>query len=394
MQKKEPTRKTQKEENLSLYKYIFEEYGDDSGGGDYSSYGYGGSMGGGGVNLFKQTFIDPFFDIFRSGQYAAERTGNAVFFFAKKLLVNFPRLFSPTKPLIFSEIRDEEKAAIKRMDKRYSEVLEKNAKALENTDAKVMLFLLNPKAALGYKLVKTAPKAAWEITNTVSGGRLKDLITNIKQEYYAIPEVQRRNLRVQQYVEKYKREDEKDKKGPLKSTVPDGGSYMNSYGYGSYDDVMLSEAGNNSGSPTENDFFEAAMIYLDKNPAEKENMFGEGVRQMQAVGNAAIASLVKKFEAVKNAKTLEEYSAATGADINRAKQEIDNLINQELQKEKDQKVKTEASKNFQQIKAKIEPQLLGTLKADYFNNLKNVIGDIMPSMTAEQKNSINKLFTK
>jgi hypothetical protein len=98
MQKKEPTRKTQKEENLSLYKYIFEEYGDDSGGGDYSS---GGSMGGGGVNLFKQTFIDPFFDIFRSGQYAAERTGNAVFFFAKKLLVNFPRLFSPTKPLIF-----------------------------------------------------------------------------------------------------------------------------------------------------------------------------------------------------------------------------------------------------------------------------------------------------
>lgn len=394
MQKKEPTQKIQKEENLSLYKYIFEEYGDDSGGGDHSSYGYGGSMGGGGVNLFKHTFIDPFFDIFRSGQYAAERAGNAVFFFAKKLLVNFPRLFSPTKPLIFSEIRDEEKAAIKRMDKRYSEVLEKNAKALENTDAKVMLFLLNPKAALGYKLVKTAPKAAWEIANTVSGGRLKDLITNIKQEYYAIPEVQRRNLRVQQYVEKYKREDEKDKKGPLKSTVPDGGSYMNSYGYGSYDDVMLSEAGNNFASPTENDFFEAAMIYLDRNPAEKENMFGEGTRQMQAAGNVAVASLVKKFEAVKNAKTLEEYSTVTGADINRAKQEIDNLINQELQKEKDQKVKTEASKNFQQIKAKIEPQLLGTLKVDYFNSLKNVIGDILPSMTTEQKNSINKLFTK
>lgn len=394
MQKKEPTQKTQKEENLSLYKYIFEEYGDDSGGGDYSSYGYGGSMGGGGVNLFKQTFIDPFFDIFRSGQYAAERAGNAVFFFAKKLLVNFPRLFSPTKPLIFSEIRDEEKAAIKRMNSRYAEVLEKNAKALENTDAKVMLFLLNPKAALGYKLVKTAPKAAWEIANTLSGNRLKDLITNIKQEYYAIPEVQRRNLRVQQYVEKYKLEDEKGKKEPLKSNVPDGGSYMNSYSYGSYDDVMLGEAASNSINPSENDFFEAAMIYLDKNPTKKEQMFGDGIQQLQAAGNAAVESLVKKFEAVKRAKTLEEYSVATGADINKAKQEIDNLINQELQKEKDQKIKNEAAKNFEQIKAKIEPQLLGTLKADYFNNLKDIIKPMFQSMTPEQKNSISRLFTK
>lgn len=399
MQKRKIEKRKINEENLSFYKFIFEEYGDDSGSGGYSgfsSYG-GGSTSTGGVTAFKQTFIDPFFDIFRSGQYATERAGNAVFFFAKKLAKNFPRLFSPTKPLIFSEIRDEEKAAILRMNKRYSEVLEKNANALENKDAKLMLFLLNPKAVLGYKFAKTAPKAAWEIANTVSGNRLQDLVTSIKQAYNELPAVQRRNLRVQQYVQKYKIQDEKDKKTSLKTTVPDGGSYINNYSHNSfenYDSATINEENKPQFTPSENDFFEAAMIYLDKNPDKKNEIFGAGIQELTSAGKLLVDNLVKKFEQVKVAQTLEAYSAATGADLNKAKQELNSIINAELQKEKDQKVKSEISSSFQQIKSQIEPQLLDSLKTDYLNNLKEVMMPILPSLPEEQKNNILKLFTK
>jgi hypothetical protein len=54
-------------------------------------------------------------------------------------------------------------------------------------------------------------------------------ISDIKSAYYALPAVQRRNLRVQKYIEKYKEDDEKNKKHLPKSTVPDGAGYM-SYG--------------------------------------------------------------------------------------------------------------------------------------------------------------------
>jgi len=394
-------KKENKNENLLLYKFIFEEYGDDSGGDGYSGLSsYGGGASTGGVSIFKQTFIDPFFDIFRSGQYAVEKTGNALFFFAKKLAVNFPRLFSPTKPLIFSEIRDQEVAAIKRMDKRYAEVIEKNAKALENKDAKLMLFLLNPKAVLSYKFAKSSPKAAWEIANTVSGNRLQDLVTNIKQAYNALPAVQRKNLRVQQYIQKYKVDDEKNKKTSLKSTVPDGESYINNYSYGSQgtqfdlDENNLENSAAGNQAPTENDFFEAAMLFLDNNPSEKEKIFGDGVQQIKSAGNELINSMVKKFEKVKAAKTLEEYSSASGADINKAKQELNSIINTELQKEKDPKVKNEISSNFQKIKAQIEPQLLASLKNDYMQNVKQILEPLYGSLSPDEKNNISRLFTK
>lgn len=397
MQKKNRINQKEKKENqIKLFEFIFEEYGDDIGGGGYSDFSAYGSIGGGGVDIFKKTFVDPFIDIFRSGQYAVEKATGSVFYFAKKLLVNFPRLFSPSKPLIFNEIRDQEKAAFARMDKRYSEVLQRNAEALENKDFKLILFLLNPKAALGVKLIQKSPKAAFNILNTFSGNKLKDLVSDIKSAYNSLPAVQRRNLRVQKYIEKYKQDDEKNKKTLPKSTVPDGASYMSygaDYHYNNMDyDMSLNEE-QTSNIPSEKDFLEAALIYLDKNPDVKQEMFSDVIEKMKPIGDELFKSLILKFEAIKKAPSLEEYSKLTGTDLSTAKQEMDKIINTELQKQKD--VDTQKAKQaYLKIKSIIEPQLLGTLKKDYFLNLDQVLKPVIGSLTPEQQNKIKELFTK
>jgi len=398
MQKKNQKIKNAKENKIKLFEFIFEEYGDDTGGGGYSDFSAYGSIGGGGVDIFKKTFVDPFFDIFRSGQYAVEKATGSIFYFAKKLLVNFPRLFSPSKPLIFNEIRDQEKAAFQRMDKRYAEVLQRNSEALENKDFKLILFLLNPKAALSFKLIQKSPKAAFNILNTFSGNKLQDLVSDIKSAYYAIPAVQRRNLRVQKYIEKYKYDDEKNKKTLPKSTVPDGAGYM-SYGadyYSSYNngmdgDMSLNET-QTAQEPSEKDFLEAALIYLDKNPNKKEEMFSDVYQKLKPIGNELFESLVQKFTAVKKASSLEDYSKLTGADLNVAKQEMDKIISAELQKQKN--VDTLKIKQaYGKIKSIIEPQLLSTLKKDYFTNLNEILKPVFSSLTQEQQNKIKELFT-
>jgi hypothetical protein len=390
------SREQENKNKIKLFDFIFEEYGDDIGGGssDFSAYG---SIGGGGVDIFKKTFVDPFIDIFRSGQYAAEKITGSIFYFAKKLLVNFPRLFSPSKPLIFNEIRDQEKAAFLRMNKRYAEVLKKNAEALQNKDFKLMVFLLNPKAILGAKLIQESPKAAFNILNTFSGNKLQDLASDIKSAYNSLPDVQRRNLRVQKYVEKYQKDDEKNKKISQKSTVPDGASYMSygaDYHYSSgmdYDSYINEEQ--NQNTPTERDFLEAALIYLNKNPQIKQEMFGKVIEELKPVGNELFKNLMQKFEAIKKASSLEEYSKLTGANLSAAKQEMDKIINSELQKQKD--IDTQKAKQaYLKIKSIIEPQLLETLKKDYFSNLNQILKPVLGSLTSEQQNKIKELFTK
>lgn len=389
-----------KKENLKmikLYNFIFEEYGDDIGGGGYSDFSAYGSIGGGGVDIFKKTFVDPFFDIFKTGQYAVEKATSSIFYFAKKLLVNFPRLFSPSKPLIFDEIRDQEKAAFARMDKRYSEILQRNAEALENKDFKLILFLLNPKAALSVKLLQKSPKMAFNILNTFSGNKLQDLVSDIKSAYYALPAVQRRNLRVQKYIEKYKEEDEKNKKHLPKSTVPDGAGYM-SYGSDYHystnngnEDFVQENAENYE--PTEKDFLEAGLLYLEKNPQKKAELFGDVINQIQPIGNQLFESLIAKFQQVKNASSLEEYSKITGANLSVAKQEMDKIINEELQKQKDVD-KQKVTDAYKKMKSIIEPQLLDSLKSDYFSNLMQTFKPIVSSLTPEQQQKIKELFTK
>lgn len=397
--KKSEILKKENAKTIKLFNFIFEEYGDDIGGGGYSDFSAYGSIGGGGVDIFKKTFVDPFFDIFKTGQYAVEKATASIFHFAKKLLVNFPRLFSPSKPLIFDEIRDQEKAVYARMDKRYSEILQRNLEALENKDFKLILFLLNPQAALGMKLVQKSPKAAFNILNTFSGNKLQDLVSNIKAAYYALPAIQRRNLRVQKYIEKYKESDEKNAKHLPKSTVPDGAAYM-SYGadyYSSYGNNTSGPIDENMESqnyePTEKDFLEAGLLYLERNPQKKQEIFGEAISKIQPIGNELFNSLINKFTQIKKASSLDEYSKLTGANLTVAKQEMDKIINEELQKQKDVD-KQKVIQAYEKMKSIIEPQLLNSLKTDYFSNLNEILKPVSGSLTSEQQQKIKELFTK
>ena len=46
------------------------------------------------------------------------------------------------------------------------------------------------------------------------------------------------------------------------------------------------------------------------------------------------------------------------------------------------------------MKSIIEPQLLDSLKSDYFSNLSQTIKPIVSSLTPEQQQKIKELFTK
>jgi hypothetical protein len=289
-QQEEKQSVTRSKSKISLAEILFE----DDGGGDYGSEintgisagMYGG--GGGGVKAFNSTFVQPFLDIFRTGQYAVERSGKAVQSFAAKILVNFPRVFMPSRPLIFKEMRDEEKAAYARMDKRYAEVLERNNAALGNKDIKAILFLLNPSAYLGVSLLQKSPKIAFETLNTLSGNTLQDLISDIKIAYNSLPEVQRRNLRVQKFIDRYRHDDEKNKKTMNKTTVPDTAGNMGGYGYdysySSYSsspfDLDEAVSTQENSTPQEKDYLEAAILLLEKNPELKQKYFRRAYKKV------------------------------------------------------------------------------------------------------------------
>jgi hypothetical protein len=72
---------------------------------------------------------------------------------------------------------------------------------------------------------------------------------------------------------------------------------------------------------------------------------------------------------------------------------MDKIINEELQKQKDVD-KQKVADAYKKMKSIIEPQLLDSLKSDYFSNLSQTFKPIVSSLTPEQQQKIKELFTK
>lgn len=176
---------------ISLVKILFENEG-----GDYSAeqnigslYDSSAGMGGGGGNVseFYETFVTPFVNLVKAFGYGIEKSIRAGYFFAKKILVNFPRLFNPLTPLIFDDIAAEEKASYIGLDERYSETLKYIKTQLQNNDLKAVAFMMYPSQVLGAKLMQKGPKFAYGAINGLSGGVLE----RVRDAYNSLPAQQR-----------------------------------------------------------------------------------------------------------------------------------------------------------------------------------------------------------
>ncbi len=174
-----------------MVKILFENEG-----GDYSAeqnigslYDSSAGMGGGGGNVseFYETFVAPFTNLVKAFGYGIEKSIRAGYFFAKKILVNFPRLFNPLTPLIFDDIAAEEKASYIGLDERYSETLKYIKTQLQNNDLKAVAFMMYPSQVLGAKLMQKGPKFAYGAINGLSGGVLE----RVRDAYNSLPAQQR-----------------------------------------------------------------------------------------------------------------------------------------------------------------------------------------------------------
>lgn len=377
---------------ISLVKILFEE---DGGGSDYSTpsdvgdlrMNYGGSGYGssyGGVSDFKKTFIDPFKTLFQAFGYGTEKISNAVFYFTKKILANIPRLFNPATPLIFDDIKDEEKAAYQRLDARYADMLKQVQENVNNKDLKAIAFLLYPKQILSAAFVVKAPKIAYKTINTLSGNKLSDLVSRVKQEYNSLPSQQRSKQRVAALVNKYKQEDAKEaeRKKTGKSSIPDSpsGSYGYGYGYDNYDYITEKKQLSNQ---------ELFSLYPDifTSAIESSPELQNAMDQIEQSGEEAMRNIldatkekVSTLEQVINSTDVEKYAKAVGL----SSQVINNLIEKNIN-ETLRKLETESRKSDkpvvelpqeekEQIKEEVKKQILDQLllqaKENYAKPLK------------------------
>ncbi len=363
---------------ISLAKILFEE----EGGGDYSTPsdigsfysgtgdgGYGGG-GGGSVGEFYKTFVAPFGTLFGALGYSTEKIANAAYYFTKKILVNIPRLFNPVTPLIFDDIKDEEKASYKRLDQRYAAVLKEVNQQLKNTDIKALAFLYAPQSILAGTFITKTPKVAYKVLNVLTGNKVNDLITNVKNAYYSIPRQQRSKERIEQLVRFYSESD--------RSTNE------------KLDEQYIFEKAT---KPLGNDTFLATFYGFFKKPIE--NMAEPALQQIQAVGKESVETLISKIKtklgevevALKKTNPKDFAEAAGVKDINSLKTNIEKAVNDTLAKQNQTKKSDEnVEKTKDQILAQINQQVLGQLKQSYINSIKT---DLSNSRSKLQQLSVS-----
>lgn len=367
---------------ISLARILFE----DEGGGDYATGsgsdnssglegytgGYGGGGGGGGESSgLKKAFIDPFKTLFGALGYSIEKVVNASYYFAKKILVNIPRLFNPVTPLIFDDIRDEEKAAYGRLDKRYAEVLKQVNENLKNNDIKAFAFLLAPQQVLTAAFVATSPKIAWKTANVLTGNKLNDLVTTVKNAYYSTPGEQRSQERIQQLIRQYEENSGRTGRQPLEENRAQRAK---------------------QGQVTSEEFF-AKFFPLFQEYVNRETQ--PAIESIQNIGEESIKELFNKInakaiavEAALAKKTPEEFASAVGTDINTLKSQIDKAIDdtinakgkkpkgdqQQTPAQNPEKTKEEVAKQEEtrkKVAAQINAMVLGQLKSNYINKIRD-----------------------
>lgn len=383
---------------ISLAKILFEEDGGD--GGDYSSYGSG--EGGASKSEFYKTFIGPVADLFKAFGYTTERITNSVYYFAKKILLNIPRLFNPATPLIFKDIADEERAAKERIGKRYASVIEDLKNFNKFSDLKVMAFMLAPQQIIGAVFLKNAPVVAYKAANTLSGNKINDFVSNIKNAYYSQPAQYRSKRRIAELIRQY----EDQERRSTGSRIGESVGTINSI---DLLENLLLEKKQKEVIPN-NVFFQ---WILEVDPTIFDEMLQPAFNAIKQSGQQAITAVtqdlsgyINKINAVRSSKNLEEFCNATGIDKNQildlieksTEEALEKQIAEILKKEK-QKELTEDEKNKlkSEISSQIYNEVFSSLKKDYLNkqNLSSVKTQLStlltdPNVPNEIKAEINK----
>lgn len=158
---------------------------DDGGGEDYSgalsgiqadyqqSFGPGGGGGEyGGSGGLKAAFIDPFMDIVKTGLWGIEKLTTRAKNFLQQLIIGAIPLIVPVIKLNAQSYREmiwKEKAELKSVDDKYKDVLERNKAAIQDADTWLVLFMIDPAAGLGEKLLEKVPGAVEDLLATFTG---------------------------------------------------------------------------------------------------------------------------------------------------------------------------------------------------------------------------------
>lgn len=384
----------------SLAKILFEEDGGDGGayeaGGEVSFSGMRHGGGSGSVQMFHKAFIEPFHTLLQAIGYSVEKTANAAYYFAKKIIVNIPRLFNPATPLIFDDIRDEEKAAYQRLDKRYADTLQKIQENFNNKDLKAIAFMLYPSQMLSLTLLKKAPEVSYRTLNTLSGNKISDFVENVKQAYYSLPAQRRSRERIAALVRRYEEADrrEAERKKFRTTNIADAPSGYSGYGYDynysgtSADDYMLEEKKINVSKERTLTNEEFLPIAFEMFPERFKKFLEPAFEKIKTTGQEAMENIIEKTEenlkaidAVIASKDAQSYSVATGVDVNKILKLVDDNMKRALKEMPDveklePEKRQELEKAIEMSKKEIEKQTFEALKKDYLENQKTYLESV------------------
>lgn len=130
-------------------------------------------------NQLYQTFIQPFVDVGTTAAYGIERLSAQVQTLVKGFLLGLPTLFVPFLEYDYSAFREQEKAKVEAIKKKYEGVLKANLDAITSNDAFGLAFLLAPGAVLAGQLAVKAPEAALKALEVLTGG--SEFLAHIRQ---------------------------------------------------------------------------------------------------------------------------------------------------------------------------------------------------------------------
>lgn len=346
----------------------------------------GGGGGYGGVGDFYNTFVAPVKNVLSAFGYGTEKIIKSFYYFAKKILVNIPRLFNPLTPLIFDDIRDEEKAAYASLDQRYSETLKYLNEQLKNNDLKAVAFMLYPSQVLGAKLLQKGPKMGYNLVNTVTGGAL----ARIKQAYDSLPAQERSRQRVAELIRQ-----EQDASRSSSGRASSGRGY-------SLDEIVIRLTENQT-EPEISSPAEFLKIVNNVNPEFISNAINEFSQAINPAGEEAINGIIKKVKGrvgeitskVKATKNLDEFCEATNLNKNEILVEVKTQLEKELKtkideiekKAKDEKKEPLTPQQKKELEEKLRPTISQQIENQIFNNLKNNF-----SNSESIKNFLNQIF--
>lgn len=130
-------------------------------------------------NQLYQAFIQPFADVASTAAAGIEKLSAQTQTVVKGFLFGIPTLFVPFLEYDYETFREQEKAKVEVVRKKYEKVLQANLDAITSNDAFGVAFLLAPTTIMAAQLAVKAPEAALHVLEIFTGG--SELLAGIRQ---------------------------------------------------------------------------------------------------------------------------------------------------------------------------------------------------------------------